>query len=414
MTRSAPRPAAPATTTREHAAPAPATQLPAVLALAMFAAQAPGFVLPPVVAQLADDLGVSVGAIGALRGVSGLAAAVATVLLVTLARSVGLRDLLAVGLGSVAVGSALAGVATGLTVLIVAHVVLGLGLATVLTSALAAAKVWGGADDAPRLLSAAMMGPPAAAVLATLTSGLLAQSWRTTWLLVPCATSLLALAGTLRLPRDVAPAQLEPGAPDVQVWRTTRARAWALGELLAYAGWSAVVVYAGALFARTYGTAPGTVGLLIGVSAVAFMVGTRLARPRLARARDLLVPGAALLAIGGAALGLVRPSAAVSASVLAALGFVAGARSIAASAFGLQLAGRGVAAMAVRTTAQQLGYLVGAAAGGAMVARAGFAGLGVLVGTLFTLAAVVHVGTRGVQRTTSAAVPGAVGVPVRS
>ncbi len=377
---------------RSGSGPGTVRRVPAapVLFLAMFAAQSTLFVLSPMLPRLAQDFGVPVAAVGQLRAISGLVAGITPFALGPLARRLPLRDLIAAGLCLVAAGSLAVSLAVDFAMLAAAHVAIGAGLAVVVVTCLAATGEWAPEGGRTRLLSWTMMGPPTAAILGTLASGLLADhGWRVAWIAVPFAMSLLAAIAVRARPRDGAVAR--PRAAAGSVWQVPGVAGWALGELLAYSAWSMVLVYSGALLVVSYGASPALAASAISASAAAFMLGNRLTRRRLRAARPILLGLALALSAAGAAFAALRWGFWFSALLLVVLGLLNGGRSLAGSAFGLAVApGHGVEVMAVRTAAQQLGYLVGAGLGGVALATRGYAGLGVLVGTLFAVAALPH------------------------
>ncbi len=363
------------------------------LFLCTFAAQSALFVLAPLLPRLAAEFSVPVAAVGQLRAVSGLAAGAATLGLGLLSSRMRLRRLLVAGLALVAAGSLAAALAPDFATLAVTQVPIGAGLGAVVTAATAAPARWALPQSRTRLLSWALIGPPAAATVGTVVAGLLADvSWRTAWLAVPFAASVIALAVVSTHPRDdpVPRSAARPGG----AWRVPGVPGWLAGELLAYSAWSAIPVFSGALLIESYRIAPAAAGLAIGASAAAVVLGNVLARRRVARSpRRLLLGLAPPLACASVAFGAVRPGFAVSVLLLVLLGALAGARALAGSGLGLELAGQehGVAVMAARTTAQQLGYLFGAGLGGVMIAASGYSGLGILLAALVGLAAVPHV-----------------------
>jgi predicted MFS family arabinose efflux permease len=163
-------------------------------------------------------------------------------------------------------------------------------------------------------------------------------------------------------------------------------------ELLSYAAWGAVLVYAGAFFIQAQHVSARDAGLLLGVAATGFLPGTLLTR-RWAEAhmRAMLV-GFGLAAAGTVVLldTLPLPTAGRT-LLLGVLMFAIGARTMAAGAFGLhETPDRRAAAMGIRAAAMQLGNLAGAAAGGAAIATGGFPALGVLAGGLFALGTAPH------------------------
>ncbi len=356
---------------------------------ATFAAQATVFVLPPLLPALAATFGTSVGMAGQLRAVSGVAALVAPAAVLVLARHVGTRNLILLGLLLDAVGAIMALSAWTFGALVAAHAVMGIGFGMVLSACLAASAEWAPGGGRARLLSWTMMGMGAAAVVVTPLAGAAAMlGWRLAWLL-PTAGSLVALGALATRPSaKVAPVG---GGVSFSTFRVPGAASWCTGELLAYAGWSIVTVYSAALFIQSYGTSPLVAGVTISASAAAFLVGNRLARPRLEAPRAPLLVLALAMAVSAAALGLARPSFGVSAVLLVLLGLFNGGRSPAGSALGLQLAPEHrLQLMAARTSAQSLGYLVGASCGGLVLTGHGFAGLGALMGVLFAMAALPH------------------------
>lgn len=361
----------------------------AALLAAAFAAQSASFVLPPMLPVLAERFDVTVAEVGQLRAVSGLAAAVTPVLVAGPARRWSLRTLMAGGLALGTGGSLLTAFAWAFEVLVAAHVLLGAGLAVVLSAALAASADWAPPGGSSRLLSWTMMGPPAAAVVATPAAGaLVALDWRLAWLL-PVALSVVAGAALVSCPA-VTPAAPPPLGRE-RPWRIPGVAGWWVGELLAYTGWSMVVVYGAALLIESYGVGALPAAGMVSLSAVAFMVGNRLARGLLDRSRPLLLTLALALAVSAGAFGLLRAGFAASTALLGLLGLLNGGRSPTAVALGLRLApGRRAELMGTRTSAQSLGYLAGAALGGLVLTRLGYGGLGVLMAVMFGCAALPH------------------------
>jgi len=228
-------------------------------------------------------------------------------------------------------------------------------------------------------------------------------NWRLAWLAVPFAASVVALVAVRARCPDVA---TEPGRGTWQILRRNPAVAgWALGELLAFGAWAGTLVFAGALLTESYVSSPATAGLLLGLAAVAYLPGNRLARRWIGgRSRDLLVAfplaSAAIVAVFGA----WRPSPGASTAILCILAFLAGARTIIGSARGLDVCSqRQVFAMRIRAAATQFGYLLGAVTGGLALAAGGYAALGATFAALFVLAALPHAMSLVVERRAGAA-----------
>jgi MFS transporter, DHA1 family, inner membrane transport protein len=360
------------------------------LLLSLFAGQAAVIAVSPVLAELARDLGVSTSTAGQLRAISGIAAGVGALLIGPVSGRLGLRDLLLAGLAALALASLLSAAATSFAMLAAAQLILGGGLALVLSAGLAAAAEWSTAAERSRALSWALIGQPAAWIVGMPLVGAAGDlSWRLGWL-VPLAAALTAAAVVSGRPRDAA------GEAVRGSWRLLRddraVAGWALSELLAYAGWAGILVYAGALLVESYGVSAGVAGVALGAAAVAYLPGNFMARTRLdGGTRILLTALPPLAAAVAVLLGAWRPGALVSALLLSLLAVLNGGRTIAGSALGLELCSqRRVFAMRIRAAATQFGYLGGAALGGLALAIGGYPALGATFAALFLLAAVPH------------------------
>jgi MFS transporter, DHA1 family, inner membrane transport protein len=255
---------------RRHLPPTP------ILFLSLFAAQAALVVLTPILPRVAAELGVSTAVAGQLRSVSGLAAGVAALAMGPLARRVGLRDLLIVGLSGLAFGSLAGGLAPTFSVLVAAQVAIGASLAVVLSAGIAAAAAWAPEGSGPRVLSWTLAGQPAAWIVGLPVVGALANvGWRWALLVVPLSSAVLALVAVRSRPKD---APSGSGAGIRAIWHEPAVAGWALGEFLAYSAWSATLVFSGALFVEAYGATPRTTGALLALGAAAYVPGGLLAR----------------------------------------------------------------------------------------------------------------------------------------
>ena len=358
-----------------------------VLFLALFAAQAGGIVLSPVLPRVAADLDVSTATAGQLRTVSGLVAGLAALVVARWARRIDLRTLMLGAAALLGCGSLLSAIAPSFELLALAQLPVGAGVGILVAAATTAVAEWVPAEHRKRVLSASLVGPPTAWVVGMPLLGVLAaQSWRYGWLALPLAASLLT-AGAL-LMRPAVP----PQTRDIELLEALRkpgfAR-WAAGELAATAGWAGTLVYAGAIFVQSYGTSPTLTGFVLAGSAVAYAAGNVGLRRLLERNGGRWLAWLALaLAVAVGLFGGFHPSLVASGVFLCAAALLAGARTLLANAFGLNAAPEHrLAVMAVRAASQQLGYFVGAAAAGAALEAAGYAGLGVALAGFFVAAA---------------------------
>src|SRR5919204_2168353 len=367
-----------------------------VLFATMFASQSSFLVLTATLPALAGDFGVSTATAGQARTLAAVTGGVTALGLGRLGRHLGVRELLLLGLSLVAVGSLASALAPNLAAFACAQAAIGAAAAILLSAGVAAAGEWAEEGRRARVLSWALLGQPAAWVAGMPLIGVISQlDWRYAWLAVPLAASLVALPAVARLQGRADPlprAAQTTSAGTKPVWRRPPVARWAIGELMAYSGWGATLVYAGALFIQSYGLSTAQAGVLLRLAALGYFPGTLLARRHAEHhARTVLVVLGLTAAAGTALLGLVRPSPAVSLVLFAACMAAIGGRTIAGSAFGLDAApDQRVAVMGLRAAAVQFGYVLGAASGGAALAAGGYGLLGATLGVLFLLGVTPH------------------------
>lgn len=360
----------------------------AALFLSAFTAQASVLALSPLLPKIAEALGGSVGDVGQLRTISG---GVACFTALALGRwpTVRLRNLIAGGVALLALGSLAGALAPTLTALRLAQVPIGVGLAAVLVGAVAAAGEWPSVERRTRVLAWTLVGQPVAWVVGMPVVGTIAAAagWRPALVALPVSASVPALMALRRAPAGRGAAR----SGDRRWLLHPPVARWALGEVLAFSAWSATLVYAGALFAASYGAGPAQVGLVLGVGAAAYLPGNFAARPWVERSARTAAGALALLAgVVVLALFAARPSLGISAALFAAMAAIGGARTLAGSARGLELGGsRPVVSTGVRAAALQLGYLVGAGLGGAVLDARGPSALGVALSAMFGAAGAI-------------------------
>jgi predicted MFS family arabinose efflux permease len=365
-------------------------RLSIALFIAFFASQSGPVVLAPTLPDIARDFGTTIGGAGQLRTVSALAAAIVALALAPAARRIPVRGLLTGGLWALVAGGVISGLAPSLLCLAVGQAVIGIGIAAVISAGLAAATDWPAESHKSHVLTWAIVGQPAVWVAGLPVVGVLNDlGWRWGWAIVPVA----ALAALLVVP--VAPASASPPLrrrDTWRAWRDRRTRRWAVGELMAYAGWGGTLVYAGSLLAGSYDLSAAAVAPLLAVAGVAYFPSAFTARRRLNGDVERMLASLALaLAVGSALFGLLRPSVGFSVGIFAVLVLMAGARSIVGSAVGVRpLPRHTVSVGAMRSVATQLGYLIGSAVGGVALDIGGYPALGIALAGFFGLAALPH------------------------
>jgi predicted MFS family arabinose efflux permease len=361
----------------------------AALFLSTVAAQASVLVLSPLLPQVAAAFGRSVGDVGRLRSVSAAAALVTALAVGRRGAGAPLRRLISGGVALLVLGTLAAASAPSLFLMAIAQVPVGVGLGAVLTGAVAAADRWAAPDERTRVVAWTLVGQAAAWVAGMPLVGAVAAraGWRPALAAVPVVAGLAALVALRG-----APAGRGSPASGGVAWTLHReAGRWALGEAIAFSAWSGTLVYAGALFASSYGLGPAAVGLVLGAGAAAYFPGSFAVRGWADRSA---AAATASLAFAAAAvvstLFAVRAGLAFSAAAFAVTAAVGGARTLAATVRGLELAGpRPLTSTGIRTAAQQLGYLLGAVVGGAALDRVGPAGAGFVFAALFVAAGIV-------------------------
>ncbi len=365
-----------------------------ILFLCLFAAQSGQLALTPVLADAAREFGVSTAAAGQIRTAAAVVAAAAALAVGAVTARVRLPTVLSGGIALLVVGAAMSFVAPSVFVLIAGQALTGAASSILVAAGVAAAAAWSDDVDRGRVVAWALVGAPTAWVVAMPVIGVVgATSWRLAFV-VPIVTAAVAAVALRRAP-VVPPPRSEPGLRMVLADRALRG--WAISEVSAYAAWSGVLVYCGALFVESYGSSLAVVGVSLGLGAAAYIPGTFVAqRIALTRGRPLLAATGLLLAVFVVAFGVVRVGPVPSAIGFGALCFLAGARTYLGSAVGLDLAaGKHAAAMSVRAAAAQVGWILGGAVGGASLAFGGYPALASVFAVLFVAGAIVHVPTVG-------------------
>ena len=365
----------------------------------LFAAQTGLLTLGLSLPHIARDFGVSTAEAGQLRTIAGLAGGIAALTVVLAGKRIGLRKLLLAGNGLLGLGSIASAAAPSFVALAAAQVAVGAATGLLISGGLAAAATWALPERRAKTVAWASLGQPTSWVAGMPLIGLTADlGWRYAWLGVPLAASVAGLAAVRSRPGK-EPANVAASRVYSLRW-DAKLVGWTVGELLAYAGWGGVLVYAGALLLESYDASAGTVGIVLGGGAIAAFPGNFLARRWLSgSSRELLVVLGLVAASITAVFGAVRPSLGMSSAIFALLVLVACTRTVAGSTFALYVTPeRRLAVMGLRASTGQFGYLLGAGLGGAALASGGYALLGFTLATLFALGAAPHLAALVAER----------------
>ncbi len=353
--------------------------------LATTATQASIVVLAPLVVEIARDLGTSVSAVGVARSVlAGTAVGVSLAIGPVIDR-VGVRPLIVRGAALALAGAGLTAASPSLPLFYAAHAVTGAGVACLLSAGFAGVASYFEERDAAWALGYVVGAQSLAWTVGNPIIGVLADagSWRLSYA-VPAVICVAALAAGLAAPRRAGTVAARGESTSIReglaaVFRDSSARRWTIAELVAYSAWTAELTYAGAFYIENYGVSETTVGFLLAVGSVVFLVAS-LSTARLTRRlprRRVLVTCALGMAVMLIPVLNVAPSAGVTLALFCVLAVFAAIRSTGSSALGLQqLPGRPGSMMGARTASAQLGYTIGAAGGGLVLAIADFGTLG--------------------------------------
>ena len=376
-----PPPARPTGRSAEHAAwaaavPSRRARL-APLVLAAMASQALLVVLSPTAVAIARDLHAPVAAVVQARTVTAGMAIAASLAIAPRMHGLGVRRLLRLGAALGLASCAAVAAAPSLLLLLLAHVLAGAGLACLVSAAFGGVAAFSGERRAWAI-------------------GHVAGANAVAWILVnPLAGALTGLAGwraaqaapaVLSLAALVAACAATPAPLGGLRLRTllagSSARRWLVAEVMAYAAWTGLLTFIGALLVDRLHVREAVAGWLLAGGAACYLVGaTHSGAVTRQRSQRRLVAGCAVLmaALLLVQFGLAR-SVPVAFAVFCLIAVPAGVRTAASSDLGLaQLPAHPGAMMAARTAATQLGYLLGATVGGLLLAGAGYAALGLVL-----------------------------------
>ncbi len=252
------------------------------LFLGLFAGQAAMIAMSPVLANAAGDLHVSTAAAGQLRTIAGLAAGITALTLAAVAGRVGVGRQLLIASALLALGSITSAAAPTFALLALAQLPVGVAAAVLTTAGTLAAAEWVSPEQRTHVLSWALLGQPAAWIVGMPVIGLLGEhSWRYGWLALPLVAAVAA--GLLVAPRPRQPtARTQPARARAVLGDPALVR-WLASEVLANAAWAGTLVYAGALFAESYGASTKLTGCLLALAACAYIAGNLTCRRLLGR-----------------------------------------------------------------------------------------------------------------------------------
>jgi predicted MFS family arabinose efflux permease len=368
------------------------------LVLATMATQASIVTLAPIVAEIADDLNVSISAIGVGRSALAGTAVAASLAIGPMIDRIGVRPLIMAGGGLALAGAAATAAAPSLPFFYAAHVITGGGVACLLSAGFAGVASYFEEGDAEWAMGYVVGAQSLAWIVGNPIIGVLADSvsWRASYA-VPALAALLALLAGFAAPRT-RPATPVTGRTGLGVvLRERSARRWAIAELVAYAAWTADLTYVGAFYVHSYGVEESVVGLLLAIGSLCFLAAT-LSTARLTERiprKPMIVASALGMGVLLVPLLNLTPSLWFTVAIFCPMAVFAGLRSTGASSLGLaQLPSQAGSMMGARTASAQLGYMIGAALGAAVLALSDFGTLGFVLFAGMAASALLIAGVR--------------------
>jgi predicted MFS family arabinose efflux permease len=374
------------------------------LVLSTIAAQASIVVLVPIVVEVGHDLDASVSAVGQSRAVLAVTAVLAALVIGPLIDRLGVRPLLSWGAVLALLGAGASAAAPSVALFLLAHVVTGAGVACLLSAGFAGVGAWFPEGEMARPMGFVVGAQAVSWIVGTPVIGILtdAVSWRLAYA-VPGAICIAALVAA-RLSQVERDAEERPAGERGglrAVFRDRSARRWTLAELVAYSAWTAELTYIGAFYIETYDVSESTVGFLLAVGSIAFVISTLSTAALSARFQRRALIWRAALGMGAmlAVIMNVTPAVAFTLCLFFVMALMAGIRSTASSALGLdQLPAQPGSMMAARTAGAQLGYMFGAVIGGVVLAVSGFGALGFVLLAGMAASALLIAGVKDAAR----------------
>ncbi|MGK5550923.1 MFS transporter [Actinomadura kijaniata] len=376
-----------------------------VLAAGAFAIGVDGFVIAPILPELAARLDVSLAAAGQLVTVFTLVYALAAPVLATATARWDRRIVLAGTLVVFSAGNALSAVAADYPLMMASRVVAALGAALFLPTASATAVTLSPPDRMGRALALVMGGLSAAGLVGVPIGTLLAQSvgasgafWLVTGVGLAAAAGVAVLLPPVRIPAALTLRER------LALAARPRLAALLVTTALAMAGAFTTITYIAPLLAEAADVTGRGLTVVMAVSGLASVVGVAVAGRAVDARGGRTVLAAALTTLTAGVLLLPVAGVAVAAAALVFVLGVAGATIAPAQQHRLMRAApeAGTLLLSLNSSAIYLGMSAGGALGGLVISGVGASALGAASAALYVTALLMTALIR-----TDAPVPGA-------
>lgn len=355
-------------------------------------------IISPLAVAIADEFDVSVSLSGQLRTVSALISALLAPFVGIMSDRLGRKPIMMLGLLSILTFGLASTVAPTFALLMAAQSIAGFGIASLLSSGYAVVADTFPPERRAWAVGIISIGQPMAWVVGLPLIGLVADSfgWRWSFVAVPVVFSFLGFLVLRFIPASggAGPRRKTGGHPLAGLSTILSARSprsWILAELAAYSGWAGTLVFLGAYYITEHERSTALTGILLSLTALAFVVGSLLSNAVVTRIgiKPAIGFGATASAIALIITLTIIPGVWVSLVLLMLFGMMQGIRGAAASVLGLmQTPEHQGAMMGFRASVVQMGYVLGGIIGGGLLAFGGYALLGTMFGLLIVLASV--------------------------
>jgi MFS transporter, DHA1 family, inner membrane transport protein len=355
-------------------------------------------IISPLAVAIADEFDVSVSLSGQLRTVSAVLSAMLAPFVGLMSDRLGRKPIMLLGLFSILACGLASSVAPTFGLLMAVQTIAGFGIASLLPSGYAVVADTFPIERRAWAIGIVSIGQPMAWVVGLPLIGLVADTfgWRWSFIAVPVLFSLVGFFFLRYVPssqkKTRTAATARPLAGIASILKSRSPRLWIIAELTSYSGWAGTLVFLGAYYITEHGRSAALTGVLLALTALAFVIGSLLSSRIVSRIglKPAIFTSAAASALTLIFTMLVHPGVWVTLSILMLFGMFQGIRGAAASVLGLmQSPEHQGAMMGFRASVVQMGYVLGGATGGVLLATGGYTLLGVVFGLVIFSATVL-------------------------
>lgn len=359
------------------------TLILALLCVASFAVVFNNLIITPILPDISDDLGISVGVAGLLVTAYAMVGGIAAIFSGPIIDRLGRKPVVVVGMSILAVATVLSAIAPTFGLLMASRALAGLGVACLTPAVFSAVGDYFAWEERGRAMSwvitantsASILGVPAGALV----SGLF--SWRITFTLLAALCLLFTFLLFTKLPGEQ---KREAGAPTpgmgaiLQVLRDKPTAMAIYSSHMATCYWFVIITYVGAYYRDEFGVSKSALGVVTMLMGVGVLIGSNVG----GRLSDRIGKRPVIVATSAACAGLAilemnAPWLLAAAPLMLVFGAFGGARFATHQAVLTEMRpqSRGTV-MALNAAGQQFGIVLGSAIGGLVLSQFNYGALG--------------------------------------